>query len=290
MEYMNKSKPDILKNKTCPYCGIELDSSNISEEHVIGRKFVPKKSLENEWNLILNACISCNNNKSDLEDDISAITQVNALGSNGKYSDRASAVSKAKGSLSRRTGKKVIESIENIEIPITLGPGIDLRVSLIGEPQIDDVRANELAFMHMKGLFYLQTYDYVLKKGKFIPGVFVVISNSVASDWGNEVNTQFQNIIEGWEIRLNLITAKNNFKCNTRKKHNEECWSWALEWNEFYRIIGFWGKEIQIKRIIDTITFPNPSAVLTNTGGTIKSWQEIGLDIEKDQLFRFPDT
>ena len=41
---------------------------------MIGRRFVPKGKLNNQWNLIVRVCIKCNNKKSDLEDDISAIS------------------------------------------------------------------------------------------------------------------------------------------------------------------------------------------------------------------------
>src|SRR5438067_12808695 len=64
----------VLKNETCVYCGSELTAGNCTKEHVIGRKFVPKGKLHEEWNLIVRACTSCNHTKSDLEDDISAIS------------------------------------------------------------------------------------------------------------------------------------------------------------------------------------------------------------------------
>lgn len=68
------TKPVRLHNVVCPYCGATLASDSTTKEHVVGRKFVPKGPLENEWNLILNACRPCNNQKADLEHDISAIT------------------------------------------------------------------------------------------------------------------------------------------------------------------------------------------------------------------------
>ena len=63
-----------LDNITCPYCGIALTNETSSKEHVIGRHFVSKGTLHGNWNLIVNACNSYNGIKSDLEDDISAIT------------------------------------------------------------------------------------------------------------------------------------------------------------------------------------------------------------------------
>jgi hypothetical protein len=70
----------------CPYCGVALSKENSTKEHVLARKFVPKGTLNNQWNLILNACRCCNNSKSDLEDDISAITmQPNMRGDHFDY-------------------------------------------------------------------------------------------------------------------------------------------------------------------------------------------------------------
>lgn len=68
------NKPVKLKNLTCVYCSTVLSKVKSNDEHVIGRKFVPKGTLNNYWNLIVRACEVCNNKKSDLEDDISSIT------------------------------------------------------------------------------------------------------------------------------------------------------------------------------------------------------------------------
>src|ERR1019366_4331882 len=51
----------ILPNLNCVYCGDPLNKSSTTEEHVIGRKFVPKNSLFGQWNLIVNAWRKCNN-------------------------------------------------------------------------------------------------------------------------------------------------------------------------------------------------------------------------------------
>ncbi len=74
LNHLPATKPLRLRNVICPYCGVALTKQNSTREHVIGRKFVPKGTLENQWNLILNACHACNNRKADLEDDIAAIT------------------------------------------------------------------------------------------------------------------------------------------------------------------------------------------------------------------------
>src|SRR4051812_6479594 len=65
-----------LKNVTCAYCGVRFSPATPStKEHVITRNFVPEGTLKaNDWNLILLACRTCNQEKADLEDEISAIT------------------------------------------------------------------------------------------------------------------------------------------------------------------------------------------------------------------------
>jgi hypothetical protein len=77
------TQPILLRNLNCIYCGNPFDDDSgvrKTREHVIGRSFVPRGSLENQWNLIANACESCNRSKSALEDDISAITLFRSLG------------------------------------------------------------------------------------------------------------------------------------------------------------------------------------------------------------------
>jgi hypothetical protein len=66
--------PILLDNMTCPYCGILLDAEDVTKEHVVGRRFVSKGTLDQRWNLILKACRPCDTRKSDLENDISAVS------------------------------------------------------------------------------------------------------------------------------------------------------------------------------------------------------------------------
>jgi hypothetical protein len=68
------NSPEVLSNITCAYCGEDLSTETEDTEHVVGRRFVPKGSLDGAWNIILKACKRCNREKGDLEDDISAIT------------------------------------------------------------------------------------------------------------------------------------------------------------------------------------------------------------------------
>jgi len=285
MEYDNKYVSDVLNNLTCPYCGKAITSENKTKDHVIGRKFVPKGALDKEYNLILNACVDCNNLKSDLEDDISAITQLNNISA---HEDRETILRKAKGSISRFSKKNVIDSFEKNEINTRFSSSVKMSFSLISGPQINTNRANALALMHLQAFYYLQSYNAKNKVGYFIPNPFVSVLNTVKSDWGNTVNIQFMEIIKNWEIRLNCITAKENFKLNTRKKEKFDCWSWALEWNQYYRLIGFFGNEEVIRDVAKEIVFPKPLSIMQNDESIIRTYKETTIIPEQDNLFIFP--
>lgn len=115
----------VLDNVTCPYCGIVLDDDNNTKEHVIGRRFVLKGTLNGCWNLIVRACERCNSEKSHLEDDISAITLSGKLwfdSSDEGENIAKEAHRKAKNSISNRTRKPAGQSQEEIgfEVPFAL--------------------------------------------------------------------------------------------------------------------------------------------------------------------------
>lgn len=124
----------VLDNITCPYCGIELDESNNTKEHVVGRRFVPKGSLNGDWNLIVRACQKCNSNKSFLENDISAITLSGKLWFGTEDSDentKQEAQRKAKNSISNKTRKPVIHSQEELNIEGSFAPGATFKFNLV---------------------------------------------------------------------------------------------------------------------------------------------------------------
>ena len=115
-----------LDNECCVYCNKSFKYDK-TKEHVIGRNFVPKKTLENKWNLIFNTCNKCNNKKSDLEDDISAITmQPDLLGKYPIDDERLYETSnrKRKKSISRKTNLSIEKSNEKKEIRVSHPSGI----------------------------------------------------------------------------------------------------------------------------------------------------------------------
>jgi hypothetical protein len=166
----------VLRNGTCPYCAVTLDEHNRSKEHVIGRRFVPVGSLDKRWNLILRACRDCNNRKSDLEDDIAAVSlQPTVTGQyarpDGPYVTDARR--RAAKTFSRRTGKLVGDSVEKLKIESAPIPGVHMTFDVRSQPQVDKERVFELAQFHIRGFFYFITYDQVTTSGRFWRGEFI---------------------------------------------------------------------------------------------------------------------
>jgi hypothetical protein len=138
-----------LKNVTCPYCAAALDPETRTKEHVIGRRFVPKGSTENRWNLILWACSVCNNKKSDLEDDIAAITMylhTTGLASTEDPTARAEAIRGGPKSGSRETGNPVADSHSSLNSPSQLGP-VEMTFGFVAPPQ----RSRSVSFGRQRG-------------------------------------------------------------------------------------------------------------------------------------------
>ena len=287
METLDSKKAIILNNITCPYCGCKLDQMNTTKEHVIGRRFVPKGSLENTWNLILNACRNCNNFKSDLEDDISVITQITSDTTTLNSEELKSLRNKANCSISRRTGKKIIESQEFLSIPIRLSPCVNLTFNFSCNPQIDNDRESLLAQLHLMAIFYFMTYDKNIRIGHYWQGAFRCIKTAPKTDWGNNINKAFQQLVSTWEVRFHGNTANGNFRCQIRKPENGLCWSWALEWNKNYRLIGFFGNENIYERYINNIVgVDNKNLILKNEKESIYMQREVSIKSD-DTLFNF---
>jgi hypothetical protein len=214
-----------------------------SQEHVIGRKFVPKGALQGSWNLILNACGRCNNAKFDLEDDISAITmQSDPTGRHTSNDPRlvTDAQRKARGSFSRLTSKPVEHSAEGFQVQHPHGP-ITFTFRFNAPPQMDERRAFCLAEYHVRAFFDWCFYDEDLRKGKIWIGDFAPVHIAPCGDWGNPVNRWFMQEIVEWKRCVLAIGADGFLKILLRQHDDHPVWAWALEWNQNLRIIGFCG-------------------------------------------------
>ena len=278
----------LLKNITCPYCGLELAEGNDTKEHVIGRKFVPKGSLDGQWNLIVRACGTCNEAKSYLENDISAISLAGRLwfgSDDGEKPVLDEAQRKARNSFSRKTGKPVIQSQENLNFQFQFAPGATLGFNLVSPPQLDNDRVFELARMQLMAFFYLVTFNSEAQKGGFWLGGYHPLSTTHHRDWGNSLHRDFMNTVVAWEPRWIGCTANGFFKSIIRRHPHETCWSWALEWNRNYRIIGFFGEREPAQAIVDTFAWPEMRNMQNGRDCSWRIREEVPLSEEDDLLF-----
>jgi len=279
-----------LKNVICPYCGVGLDKGNVTKEHVVGRGFVPRGSLENQPNLILRACRDCNNRKSDLEDDISAITMQpdvtgRHFGSDARLADNAKRKAKAH---SRYARKSVAESKPSLEIKYWLDQFAVMTLNFVGQPQISDERVLELALFHFKACFFFITYNQETNRGQWWKGGYVPIQIVSKLDWGNERSCAFMECTQSWDYRFLMITADENFKMAIRKSLSDDIWSLAVEWNENYRVLAACGESESLNAFVEKLPRLKVDIVSRSANSTLAVRTEKWLKPEADTLFAVP--
>lgn len=277
----------VLKNETCPYCSCFLDASLRTKEHVIGRGFVPKGKLNGQWNLIVGACRPCNCLKSDLEDDLSAISM--QPDSWGQFSNpdpllATEAARKAEKSISRRTGRQIELSSEKQTISSTFGHGT-MAFGFVAPPQADLQRVFELSRLQLQAFFYWLTFSNANNRGGFWPGVFFPINHALKSDWGNPIHQAFMTTVLNWRTRLLAAGADGFFKVAIRRHPSAFCWSWALEWNHKHRIIGFFGEQTPADDVFGTIPQPEMYLLAHNCNERFRFREEIPLSDAEDRMF-----
>lgn len=278
-----------LDNVTCVYCGRNLTHQERSKEHVIGRRFVPKGTLANEWNLLVWACVPCNRKKADLEDDISAITMYHEVWKEGDKADRTlrrEAARKMQKSLSRKTKKSVAQSFETLrgQAPFLGG---QLRYSFTAPPQIESSRLYELARLHMTGFFYWITYSKETNKGGYWLGGFYPLLEAARMDWGNDVHVGFMKAVVDWDIRVLAAGADGYFKIAIRKHPTDTLWSWAIEWNKSFRVVGFFGEEDAARKMVSTLPPLTIQSAIDNTNQQVRFRYEKTLSETEDILFHW---
>lgn len=275
-------RPIVLKNKNCIYCGIFLGKKT-TREHVIGRKFVPEKKWDTDWNLIAKACEDCNNHKSKLENDISAITmQIHAADPTLMELVKK----KSLGSKSAKTGRTVHLSEERATIELPFAPGIQIKFKLQAPPQIEDKRAFELARLQITAFFYLVTYNEELRQGKFFQGKFSPIACNIKSNWGNVTKKAFMVHVANWETRVIGITADCFFKVMLKKHPMENCFAWAIEWNQSHRVYGFFGDRALAESIYSSFPKIFKEKIPLKGDDFFAVSQDVPLEEDEDTMFK----
>ena len=291
--YYPANRAVVLRNIRCVYRGGALTQCNTTQDHVIGRRLVPKGKFNAQWNLILNACRTCNSRKSDLEDDISAITLLPDATGRFPHNDAAviaDARRRASKSISRRTRKSVQSSNERMKIEGSLGPDVGVIIDFVGPPQIDEQRGFELARLHLTALFFMQTYDHETREGGWWLHGFHPVKMTRREDWGNPTMRAFMAAIGEWDCRLHAVTADGFFKTVTRRHPLGECWAWAVEWNHSHRLIGFFGQRKPAQEIVDGFPRPKLHTIFEAPNRFLRYSMETPLPEGDDTLFIPPPS
>jgi hypothetical protein len=185
-----------------------------------------------------------------LKNDISAITmQPDANGQFAVDDKRLSseALRKAR-SISGSTGKSVGKSREEFNLSGRVGNDATVSLQFEAPPQIGEERLYRLACFHIQGFFFFITFDKETNRGGFFTGTFKPIMATRRTDWGNAKMRAFASSKLAWRVRFEGIAADEYFKVSIRRHPTgAEVWAWALEWNQNFRVIGFFGREAEVE-------------------------------------------
>lgn len=232
-------------NQHCLYCGVYVGAESqitSNKEHLIGRNFVPKGSLEgHHFNFIFRACQECNNLKSVAERHVSSVTLFN---SPGRLLDNdVDMLALHKASRDYHPKKKgVLVKDAHDQHTIELGwAGANARFDLVGPPQLDDEAVYLLACKHIQGIFSLiSTEDpRVSEKTRLLPTDRVrCFGCFIYRDWGNSQLMEVARRSMDWTPYANIVSANGYFKLVVKERKTTKELFWALEWNKFLRVIG----------------------------------------------------
>jgi hypothetical protein len=272
----------VLKNLRCVYCDHLFVAEKPTSEHVIARNFVPPGSFEaNDWNLIVNACNRCNNLKSALENELSALTLQPAIGDVHEDATLADiAQRKAAKVRSQASGKLVKDSAVEGKIEGHISESASVSFGFVGPAQLSSDSVMRLAAAHISAFFFLTTYNETSRTGVFLPRITWWYF-ARRTDWGNELMTSFADATRAWLPRVQGCAAKGNFRIALKRMDSStELWSFALEWNRTLRIIGTFGDEVESQRFEESLAFGQMKG---SPGERYR--EEIPLQRSEDDLF-----
>jgi hypothetical protein len=105
-------------------------------------------------------------------------------------------------------------------------------------------------------------------------------------DWGNERICAFAEAVKIWLPRFYTSTAEGFFKLLVRRHPAADCWSWAIEWNQTTRLIGFFGDQDAADATIAGLPTLKMKEIATPPDGAVVRMRlEQALDPAADILF-----
>jgi hypothetical protein len=158
---------------------------------------------------------------------------------------------------------------------------------MVTPPQIDEERIFELSKMQIRAIFYFLTFDETERVGRPYVERFAPHNSAHKGNWGDLSLIGFMDLTREWDLRWLLCTADGYFKSEIKRMPKKQCWSWALEWNKSYRIVGFFGDELAVRGLNGKLLMPDHSMKThrEKDGSIIRSRKDIPLANENDSLF-----
>lgn len=281
------NQPTRLRNVRCAYCNAEFVGNEPEKEHVIGKNFVPKGSHQQWWNLHLNACHACNQIKSRLENDISAITMQQPFAAEGDFDEGLALEAQRKGvATSQRTKNPVKDSAEEFQIRRQFGQGASITFGFTSPAQVDQNRLFQLARFQLAGFFYLMTYSEEAGLGRYWEGVYAPMDSVPRRDWGNAHITSFSKETAKWVVKFGGAPTSNGyFQALIKQNGQQPLWCWAIEWNKQYRLYGFFGDEALIREVGETLAKNTMSPAVKDGDTTYRYRIEVPLQEGEDHFF-----
>jgi hypothetical protein len=83
------------------------------------------------------------------------------------------------------------------------------------------------------------------------------------------------------------IGADGFFKAIIRRHPASVCWSWALEWNHKYRIVGFFGEQEPAKAVVAMFPVMKVTTITQGTDRYVSYRIETALMDKDDKLFQW---
>ncbi len=229
-------------NQHCLYCGRYVGAGSTvesDEEHLVGRNFVPRGSMDNAFNFSFRTCRPCNAEKARLEGHVSSVTLLPSPSVPVDEKARRAAERKAARDTHPETGKKMGEAIERQSVGFKFGPAT-LSFGMTGRSPAAKDFVPLLASFHIQALFSLITKARNDACGEIpiLPlNQFHVFDSYPHTDWGNPQLVEITQRAAGWPCRFVTRSGDGHFLACLRR-NEKHGWFWALEWNKSLRIIG----------------------------------------------------
>lgn len=273
-------------NQHCPYCGVLVGDGTVpsDEDHLIGRNFVPKGTLDGSFNFTFRSCRECNARKGEAERHISSVTLVNSPGRANDVRANEAASRKATGDFHPdKQGIPIGQATNDYSVTFTYG-ALSMQFDLVSPPQVKQATAQLLALNHIQALFALVTTEdyHVPEKMRLLPyPQFRYFGHYAYQDWGNPHLIEVARRVSRWSCPAKIVAADGYFRA-ILKRSEDHGWFWALEWNRYLRLVGAIVQENKSAQVFKNL----PDLVWKPlSGGSGRYRSESQLVEEVDRLF-----